>query len=151
MATVMRNQPVYDAWRPFARQLIAGSSIDLRHRELLILRIAWVARSEYEWGNHVLVARHAGLSDAEIAAVRTGAAADPWSPMERALLSVPDQLYATGGLDDEVWEVLHRHYSDDALVEMVLLVGHYLGVAFLANVAGVEREPGVPGFDQPVA
>src|SRR5271156_3096787 len=46
------------------------STLPPRERELLILRIGWLCQSEYEWGQHVLFARAAGLSDTEIARIK---------------------------------------------------------------------------------
>src|SRR5581483_2176050 len=61
-ATVVRNASLYDAWRPFVRRLNAASTLTLRQRELVVLRTAWICRSEYVWGQHVLVATTGGMA-----------------------------------------------------------------------------------------
>jgi 4-carboxymuconolactone decarboxylase len=150
MAVMMRNDGLYGVWRPLARYLIANSALSLRERELLILRTACVARSAFEWGNHVLVSREAGIDDKDIASVRDNPASeDHWSTVERAILRVPDELHSTGTIRDSTWQILVGHFNDEQLLEVLLLVAHYLGVAFIANTASVQIPDGVPGFDVP--
>ncbi len=151
MAVMMRNQGLYGVWRPLARHLIANSALPIRLRELLILRTACVARSHFEWGNHVLVAREAGLADEEIAAVRDDPRSETYwtSAFERSLLRVPDELGTKGTVSDSTWRVLTEHLSDEQLLEVPLLVAHYLGVAFIANSTSIAIPDGVPGFDTP--
>src|SRR5262245_36082423 len=54
---------------------VLDGALDARLREIAILRVGWRIGSVYEWSNHVGVARGAGLTDAEIVAVRTADAA----------------------------------------------------------------------------
>lgn len=144
LATVLRNQPLYEAWRPFARYLNGDTSLTRKQRETLILRTAWLARSDYEWGNHVLVARAAGLSDEQIGAT---CEAKLGEAHEDLLLRVPDELTRFSKITDSTWELLAESYTDEQLVEMLMLVGHYLMAAFLFNSVSIEREVDVPGFE----
>src|SRR6266516_5901631 len=66
--TLVRHPGLFRRWLPFAGKLLAGK-LPPRERELLILRTGWLCRSEYEWGQHVIVGRAAGLTDDEIARV----------------------------------------------------------------------------------
>jgi alkylhydroperoxidase family enzyme len=146
MATMLRNGPLYDVWRPLARYLNAESMIAVREREILILRVGWLARSEYEWGNHILVGRRAGLTDAEIAAIATGPDDPSWSADEGGLLSAVDDLFHRSKLSDETWQRLSARFSDAELIEIMMIIGHYVMIAFVLNSAEVQREEGVPGF-----
>ena len=56
-----------------------SSTLSPRHRELLILRIGWLCRAEYEWAQHVQIGLKAGVNDEEIARVRSGAEDPGWS------------------------------------------------------------------------
>jgi 4-carboxymuconolactone decarboxylase len=48
------------------------STLPPRDRELLILRIGWLCRSECEFGQSVVIGKQAGLSDEEIERVMRG-------------------------------------------------------------------------------
>ena len=50
---------------------------------------------------------------------------------------------------DQAEQLLYgrERYDERQLIEVPMLVGHYHMVAFTLNSLGVQREPGVPGFD----
>jgi alkylhydroperoxidase family enzyme len=148
-ATALHNPELFQAWRPFARHLNAASSLPWRERELMVLRTAHLCRSEYEWGQHVLVGRNAGLTDDEIRRVRLGPSAPGWTAVEAALLQVPDELHESARVSDETWAELSSHYDTGQLIEVLLLVGQYFMLAFTLNSLGVEREDGIPGWEAP--
>jgi len=147
-ATVVRNASLYDAWRPFVRRLNAASTLTLRQRELVVLRTAWICRSEYVWGQHVLVATTGGMAAEDIEAVRDGAGSERWSPLEAALVAVPDELRADARVSDPTWRTLAAELTEEQLLELLYLAGHYAMVSGVVNSAGVRREPGVPGLDE---
>jgi 4-carboxymuconolactone decarboxylase len=149
LGTILRNQELYDAWRPLARYFNASTCITRRERELVILRTAWLCGSDYEWGNHVLVARDAGLADEEIGAIRLGTGSAGWSEQEAALLGVPDDLVGDSRLSERSYQALATHYNEAQIIEILMLVGHYVMVGYLLNSVGTEREDGVHGLDHP--
>src|SRR5262245_45635631 len=59
-ATLVRHPGLFRRWLPFGGKLLAGK-LPARERELLILRTGWLCRSEYEWGQHVVIGRGAGV------------------------------------------------------------------------------------------
>ena len=61
-ATLVRHPGLFRKWMPFGGKLLAGK-LPARERELLILRTGWRCQSAYEWGQHVLIGRHCGLTD----------------------------------------------------------------------------------------
>jgi alkylhydroperoxidase family enzyme len=145
-ATLVRHPGLFRKWLPFGGKLLAGKLAG-RDRELLILRTGWRCRSEYEWGQHVLIARAEGLTDAEITRVQDGPDAPGWEPVDAGLLRAADELHDDSRISDATWEELAGRYDERQLVEIPMLVGHYHLVAYTLNSLGVEREPGVPGFD----
>jgi len=145
-ATLVRHPGLFRRWLPFGGKLLAGR-LSPRNRELAILRTGWLCRSEYEWGQHVLLARRAGIVDEEIARVRQGPDAGGWTELETALLRAADELHDGACIGDDTWSVLAAHLDERQLIEVPMLIGHYHLVAFTLNSLGVRREPGVPGFD----
>jgi alkylhydroperoxidase family enzyme len=143
--TLVRHPGLFRKWLPFGGKLLTGK-LPARDRELLILRTGWHCRSEYEWGQHVLLARSAGITDAEIDRVRAGPDAPGWDAFERALLAAADELHADACITDATWAALAGRYDERLLIEVPMLVGHYHLVAFTLNSLGVQREEGVPGL-----
>src|SRR6266436_9572195 len=64
---VLLNHPkLVRNWGRFGNYILQGSTLSAREREIAILRIGWLNQAEYEWEQHVLVGKRAGLSDREI-------------------------------------------------------------------------------------
>ena len=147
--TLVRHRGLYRRWLPFAGKLLAGGRLGARERELLILRTATNCRAEYEWGQHVLLARQTGISDDEIRRVREGPAAEGWSDQDAALIRAADELHERSEIRDETWAALAERYDERELIELVMLVGHYHMVAFTLNSLRVQREDGVPSLEEP--
>ncbi|HEY2815397.1 MAG TPA: carboxymuconolactone decarboxylase family protein [Acidimicrobiales bacterium] len=145
-STLVRNPGLFRHWLPFGGKLLAGK-LPARDRELLILRTGWHTQSEYEWGQHVVIAKRAGVTDDEIARLKVGPDADGWDDFDATLLRAADELHDSNCISDETWTALSTRYDERQLIEVPMLVGHYHMVAFALNTLGVQREPGVPGFD----
>jgi 4-carboxymuconolactone decarboxylase len=140
--TLVRHPGLYRRWMPFAGKLLGGK-LPERDRELLILRTAWASRSAYEWGQHVRIAKAAGITDEEIERVVAAPAAPEWSSFDRTLLTAADELENDACISDRTWRALAERYDQKQLIEVPMLVGHYRMLAFALNSLGVQREPGV--------
>jgi 4-carboxymuconolactone decarboxylase len=142
-ATFARHPALFKRWLPFGGQLLQGSSLPARDREILILRSGWNCASDYEWGQHARIAATAGLSDEEIARVARGPEAPGWDPFDATLLRAADELHAESRISDATWAELVGRYDEHQMIEVPMLVGHYHLVAYTLNSLGVQREPGV--------
>jgi alkylhydroperoxidase family enzyme len=138
--TLARNPRVFQ--RFMAAGLLDPGSISLREREIVIDRTTARCGSEYEWGVHVAIfAASAGLSPAEVAATVKGNAADAaWSPRECLLLRLVDALHQTATVDESLWSQLRAEFSDEQLIECIVLTGFYHMVSFVTNALDIPLE-----------
>ena len=120
-----------------------------REREIVILRIGWNARARYEFGQHTLIGRRCGLTDAEIVALTLPADDHDWSDDDRALIALADELADDDCVGDATWQRLANRWDDAELVELLVLAGFYRMVSGFLNSAGVQLDDGVPGFPEP--
>ncbi len=67
------------------RYITSESTLPARHRALLGLRAAWLARSNYLWAHRAAVARQAGLTEAELRRIAQGPDAAGWDAFETTL------------------------------------------------------------------
>ena len=125
-----------------ASSLLDRESLDRRHREIVILRTTARCTYGYEWRARVsLFTARVALRKREMAAIVYGGADNPaWSPPERALIQLVDELHDTARISDALWTELRRHWTDAQLVELVVVVGFYHTVSFALNGLGVEVE-----------
>jgi alkylhydroperoxidase family enzyme len=129
--------------RIMAGGLLDRGSLTLREREIVIDRTCHRCGAEYEWGVHVaFFADKAKLTPDEIAGTcAPDPAATPFSPRERLLLHLVDELHDTAHVSDGLWNELVAAWSPEQLVELIALAGFYHTISFLANGLRIPREP----------
>ena len=137
--TLQRSPRLFWPWLLFASRLMPYGTLDARARERVILRVAWNCRSRYEWGQHVVIGRRCGLTDRDI---RRIARVDPPSGVgeEETLLAACDEIHTDRCISDATWAALRTRYSEEAMIELCLLIGHYEMLAGFLNSAGTELE-----------
>ncbi|MGE5293038.1 MAG: carboxymuconolactone decarboxylase family protein [Micromonosporaceae bacterium] len=145
-ATLARHPELFKAWLTFGGYLLGKGDLPARDREILTLRTALDCGSRYEWGQHIVIAAAAGLTQEEIARIAAGPGDPAWAPFDAALLRAADELHAWNCISDATWQVLASRYSDRQLIELCMLVGQYHLVAYTLNTLGVQPEPGVEGL-----
>ena len=142
--TLGRNRRLFRRWLRFAGTLMPGGTIPRADTELVILRVAHLCDCEYEWRAHERIAAAAGLSAEQIAAARAGADAAIWSAHERGLVRAVDELFAQRVVSADTWDSLRGPYSDEQLIELLMLIGHYEMLAGLINSLGIQPEVAAP-------
>jgi alkylhydroperoxidase family enzyme len=135
--TLARHRRLFRRWLWFAAALMPRGRLPREDTELVILRVAHNAGSEYEWGHHVRIGRKAGLSREEIARVRDGAGAPGWSNRQAMLLAAADELHRDGEIGNELWGRLTAELDEVELIELCMLVGHYEMLAMTLNTLRV--------------
>ena len=146
-ATLSRHPAAAQKFFAWARHVMGDTStIEPREREILILRVGWLCDAEYEWGQHVIFARKAGLNDEEIARIKSGAEAEGWSEFDAALIRAADELHKDSFISDTTWQKLGTRYNDQQMMDVVFAVGQYHLVSMALNSFGVQLDEGVTGF-----
>jgi alkylhydroperoxidase family enzyme len=136
--TLGRHRRLFRPWLRFAGRLMPGGVLPRRDAELVILRVAVLCGSAYEWTQHERIAPRAGLDEADVARVRDGADAPGWSDRQAAIIRAVDELHATHTLGDENWAALRAAgLTDTQLIELPLLAGHYAMLAMTLNALRV--------------
>jgi 4-carboxymuconolactone decarboxylase len=114
-----------------------------RIREMAILVVAQAWDSAYERASHEPIGREAGLTDAEIEALRAGHDPGFADKQEQVAYSVVRALAGPGpeshDLDDQEYDTAVGVLGERALVELSTLVGYY---ATLALQLRIFRVPG---------
>jgi alkylhydroperoxidase family enzyme len=138
--TLAVNERVF--LRLMAGGLLDRGSITLREREIIIDRTCARCGSEYEWGVHVaFFAAKAKLTPAEIAATcAADAGATPFSPRERLLLRLADELHDTARVSDPLWRELTAQWTAEQVIELVALAGLYHLISFMTNTLDLSLE-----------
>ena len=130
-------------WSPRQSFINRTSKLTPHQRELLILRMGWNCRSEYEWAKHVGSvgrAREQGLDPQVIA---EGATAAAWDPLDKSLLRASDELYRDGLVSDATWRALSEKLDTGLIMSAIFTTSDYRAISLSLNTYGVQLdEPG---------
>ena len=135
-----------NAWLEFTDYLLRESSLPIRDRELLILRIGYLNQGAYEWAAHRGLALSVGINEEELKEITIGSSADSWSEWDSALLKAAEELHEAALVSEETWATLSRQYDKRQMMEVVFTVGQYNLVAMYLNSLGVQFEEDWIGF-----
>jgi alkylhydroperoxidase family enzyme len=89
-----------------------------------------------------LFAARVGLTPQQLHSTVHGSAEDAcWSDDNRLLLRLCDALHASSTLDDALWSQLRERFSEEAMLELLMLAGFYRTVSYLTNALKLPLEP----------
>lgn len=145
--TLCRNVGLSEAMRPLGEfQLSKRSGLSMRIRELVIDRTTALLGAEYEWGVHaVAYGAAAGLSETDLANTVIG---DParFDAVDGLVVAMVDELVERSTVSDALWSKLNQVFSDEELLELIVLCGWYHIISFVVNAARVAPEPWAATF-----
>ena len=125
MGVLAHHPGLTTAYNHLISHALYFTTISIRQRELLILRVAHLREARYEWAQHVYQAGVAGITPEEVARVRAGPAAEGWSALESALLRAADELVADARIADPTYAALSAELDTQQLMDVVFTVGAY--------------------------
>jgi len=146
--TLAHHPKLLKRWTIFANHVLMKSTLAARERELVILRIGWLCQAEYEWAQHALIGRGAGLTAEEIVRITQGPDATGWDERDQALLRATDDLHGDAFVSDATWQALSAHYDTEQLLDILFTIGQYQLVSGVLNSLGVQLDEGLTGFPE---
>ena len=144
--TLAHHPRLLKRWMVFGNHVLFRSTLPPRDRELVILRIGWLCQAEYEWGQHVIIGKQAGLTDDEIARIKLASDDAGWSEFDAALIRATDELHEDACLSDATWQTLTTRYDTQQMMDLIFAIGQYNLVSMALNSLGVQLDEGIPGF-----
>ena len=136
------------AMLPFMRlgnSLLEHCHLDHRLRELAILRVASLTGSQYEWSQHVVLARESGVTQDQMDAMGEWRSSAAFDERDRAVLNFTDEMALQIRVQDDTFQEVSRHLDEASIVELSLSVGFWGMVARLLEGLQVEIDLELPG------
>ncbi|WP_231373548.1 carboxymuconolactone decarboxylase family protein [Nocardia sp. 348MFTsu5.1] len=133
LGTMAHHPALARAFFTLNGHILRATTLTERQRELLVMRVAVVRKSPYEWAQHLFVARDAGLTDEEIGRIAYGPDAPFWSELEAAVLRAVDELILDGAVSSSTWHTLEAELDHRQLLDLIFTVGTYNLLAWLFN------------------
>lgn len=116
------------------------SVLDARIRELATCLAARHAGNQFEWTMHAPLAISADVAPE---ALRQGATPRPLAPDEEDAVDFARELLATHGVSDLAYRAALARWGERGIVELTALVGYFVAVSWLMNVARTPARAGL--------
>ena len=140
------NHPkLVEAWTEFSKTLRYDTRTPRPLRELVILRGAQLMRSEYEWAQHLPMARKAGVREEQIRDLPNWRSSGNFNAREKAALALGEAV-TQGHVGDEVYAEAMRHFDHHDYVEIALVASFYAMVGRMLDAMGVQLDADVRNY-----
>jgi len=139
---IAHAETVMTPWLGLGGALLSSLSLDPVLRELAVLQVAVTTGNDYERVQHQAIAAAVGAPDAAVEAVLGHWLDAPALTGHAPVLRVVEQLVTTHSTTPAGIDALRAHLDERQTVELLLLVGYYLGLAVL--IAAVDLDPDAP-------
>ena len=146
---LLRSPPLLDRVAKVGEYLRFESVLDARIREFAACIAARHVSNQFEWSMHAPLAVKAGVSAAAIEALRVGARPKGLAGDEEAALDLATELLATHGTSEPAYMAAFTQFGEQGVVELTTLVGYFVMVSWLMNVAHTPTQPGAGGETLP--
>jgi alkylhydroperoxidase family enzyme len=146
---VLLRQPyLAKAFQSLLLTLLRGEHLPARLRELVIMRIGWATRSDYEWTQHWRIALGAGVDEADLIALRGDWRAHAgFDAADRAVLAATDETLELGTISARTWAECEKAIgSHAALLELVASIGNWRLFSSMLRSLEIPLEDGVESW-----
>ena len=120
-----------------------GSKLDPRLRELAILQVGWMEKSEYEFTHHVKIGREFGVTDADIEAMMVETEGKPSSlePLAKAILKGAREMVRELAMSDATFAEIKQQLSNEQMTDLVVTIAFYCAVVRVLATMKMDNEP----------
>src|ERR1700751_1264679 len=96
-------------------------------RELAILQVAHLERSQYEWVQHVAIGQALGVSAAQVTAIeRDDDFGANFGEDETAVLRLAREFVLDGAAGEKIVSEVVEHIGVRGVIELLIVLGHYI-------------------------
>ena len=119
------------------------SKLDPRLRELAILQVGWIERSEYEFTHHVRIGKEFGVTDDDIEGLIAETEGKPskLEPLAKAILKGAREMVRNLAMSDATFAEIKKELSDEHMTDLVLTIAFYCAVVRVLATMQIDNEP----------
>ena len=119
------------------------SKLDPRLRELAILQVGWLEKSEYEFTHHVKIGKEFGVTDADIQGMMAETDGKPSNldALTKAVLTGAREMVRNLAMSDATFAEIKASLSDEHMTDLVLTIAFYCAVVRVLATMQMDNEP----------
>ena len=140
---LLRNAELCERGGKFGSMLRNGTSVPQRLSEIAIVLTARTYTADFEWYAHAPEARHAGVSDAVLEAIRCNQRPAFEHEDEAAVYDYVSELHLNKRVADATYRRLVTHLGETGAIELTAITGFYTTIAMLIVAFEVDLPKGM--------
>jgi alkylhydroperoxidase family enzyme len=119
------------------------SKLDPRLRELAILQVGWMEKSEYEFTHHVKIGKEFGVTDDDIEGMiaETEGKSSKLEPLAKAILRGAREMVRDLAMSDATFTEIQQELSNEHMTDLVLTIAFYCAVVRVLATMKIDNEP----------
>jgi AhpD family alkylhydroperoxidase len=122
---LLNSPPVAEGWLTLFTAIRQKAKLADRYRELATLRVAVLNGADYEFQAHIPFALKAGVTQAQLDAMRAGRTPEGLEDADLAVLDYTEAMTRNIRVDDATFARIRRHFDDQETVELTATIGGY--------------------------
>ena len=136
-----------------AQHIRFKSRLEPRLRELAILQVGYMSSSAYEYSHHVKIGREFGVTESDLEGLIAESQSKPskLEPVARAVLQAAREMTAGPSISQASFARLGHFFGNAQLVELVMIIGFYIGVVRMLASLEIDVEDEYKRFLAPLA
>ena len=140
---LIHSPGAFKAFRELGTYIRFGSKLDPRLRELAILQVGWLERSEYEFTHHVKIGREFGVTDDDIENLflETEGKPSTLEPLVKAVLRGAREMTREIGMSEATFAEIKKELSNEHMTDLVLTIAFYCAVVRVLATMKIDNEP----------
>jgi len=115
----------FNAFLDIAVSILFESELDARKREIAVLRVAHTTGSNYEWVQHVSVAKQCGVTEEEIEQIGVNTEVSGLDEEGNLLCRVADEISNDIRLSDDALEQVLDRFGQRQTAELILCCSYF--------------------------
>jgi 4-carboxymuconolactone decarboxylase len=127
-------------WWGMMRTLVYELKLDAKLRELAILRVFQITGCEFCFQEHDRIARRVGVPEEQIYNVEHYKTHPAFNDLERLVMRYAEGVARHNTVDEDAFEELKKHLSDQEILELIFCVGNWIGLSHTIVPLGLELE-----------
>jgi len=137
---LLQTPRLLNLMEPLGAELRFHGRLEDRIRELVVLAVARHTSNQFEWTVHVPLAVEAGVSRNTISAVLERRVPAGGPEDESLALEFANTLMSNHAVPDSLYDGVHATFGDEGTVELSALIGYFVTVCWIMNVARTHSE-----------
>lgn len=119
------------------------SRLDTRLRELAILQVGYMTKTEYEYSHHIKIGREFGVTDSDIRAIaiETRGEASDLDETSSLVLKAAREMTDDLAMSEDTFNRLAERLGNEGVLDLTIVIGFYNAVVRVLRTLDIDTEP----------